>query len=72
MRIKLIFSDWQKNGKSVYNTEDGIALSCGDFHSGSTFDGKIVVDTEQERELDKALKTGYRPVFWVMNGKQNG
>ena len=26
MKIKLVFEDWKKNGKSIYNTEEGIEL----------------------------------------------
>ena len=65
MRIKLVFNDWQKNGKSIYNTEAGVHLSMGDFHSGSVFDGEIVVSADQKLELEKAMEAGYQPVFWV-------
>ena len=65
MKIKLVFNDWQKRGKSIYNTEEGIILSMGDFHSGSVFDGEIVVSADQKLELEKAMEAGYQPVFWV-------
>ena len=65
MKIKLVFNDWQKDGESIYNTEKGIDLSMGDFHSGSVFNGEIVVNAAQKLELEKAMKAGYQPVFWM-------
>ena len=65
MKIKLVFDDWRTCGKSVYNTEEGVELSSGDFHSGTTFEGEIVLDAEQEEELKKRLGDRYQPVFWV-------
>lgn len=70
MKIDLVFFDWiGKDMKSVYNIPKGIHLSTGDFHSGSTFAGQILFDSEQEAELLKALDEGYRPVFWISRGK---
>ncbi len=66
LKIKLVFDDWRKQGESVYSTEEGFELSWGDFHSGTTFDGNIALDSEQSIELEKAIKDGYTPVFWVM------
>jgi len=65
MKINLVFEDWQKNGKSIYNTQKGIELSCGDFHSGSTFSGEIKLTDDQKRELETALASGHTPVFRV-------
>jgi len=65
MKIKLIFNDWQKTGKSVYYSSEGIELSKGDFHSGTTFDGMINLDAWQEKEFRETLEKGYQPVFWV-------
>ena len=64
--IGLVFYDWiGKDGKSIYNTEEGVDLSMGDFHSGSTFKGTIVLDSVQLEELEEASKKGISPVFWV-------
>ena len=65
MKIKLVFDDWRKKGKSIYNTSEGIALSNHGFHSGSTFDGEINLGNWEEKELRKAIEEGYQPVFWV-------
>ena len=72
MKIKLTFDDWKNQGKSIYNTEKGIELSSGDFHSGTTFNGTIELDQEQYEELKQALKDGYNPTFWVMEAPNNG
>jgi len=66
MKIKLVFYDWNLNGKSVYNTEEGIELSSGDFHSGTTFRGEINLDSDQEEEIRKAILLGYQPCFLVL------
>ena len=65
MKIKLVFDDWQKKGISVYCTTDGVELSFGNFHSGTTFDGEIELTKEDEEELSEAIKKGYQPIFWV-------
>ena len=65
MKIKLVFDDWRKEGKSVYNTPEGIELTKYDFHSGSTFRGTILIDVCQEDELREAIEEGYQPLFWV-------
>lgn len=69
MKIKLIFDDWRdRNNKSIYNTEKGVELSIGPFHSGTTFDGEIVLPQENVEELRIAIQEGYKPVF-ILNGK---
>ena len=65
MKIKLVFQDWRKEGKSVYATPEGINLAMGAFHGGSTFDGEINLGNWEEKELRKAIEEGYQPVFWV-------
>ncbi len=62
--IKLVLTDWLKDGASVYNSSP--ELSSGVFHCGTTFDGAIVLETaDQEDELRQALADGYQPVFVV-------
>ena len=35
VEIELVFEDWQnREGKSIYYTEEGVVLTCGDFHHG--------------------------------------
>ncbi len=70
MKIKLVFDDWRKSGKSVYNAEKGVSLSSGDFHSGSTFTGEIHLDDEQYVEFLEALNDGFNPVFIIYKDKQ--
>ena len=66
MIIKLVFTDWQDSDfHSIYNTEKGIELSSGDFHSGSTFDTTITLDEEQHKELKSALNKGFIPFFYI-------
>ncbi len=66
MKIKLVFHDWVRGGKSIYDTEEGIELSLGDFHSGTTFDGEIILDASNEREIKEAAKTRAFPAFSVI------
>ncbi len=62
MKIKLIFDDWQDpEGRNACYSE----LSRGDFHSGTTFNGEIFLDSEQASELKEALARGFNPVFWI-------
>ena len=69
MKIGLVFLNWLgPDGKSVYNTAKGVNLSIGDFHSGSTFDGNIELDSDQQAELASAIADSFTPVFWVKTG----
>ncbi len=68
MKIKLVFEDWRDGAatiKSIYGTLEGVRLSLGDFHSGSTFTGEIVLDIEQEEELRRSILVGAVPVFRI-------
>ena len=65
MKIKLIFTDWLSNGKSIYNTEKGVDLSMGQFHSGTTFDAEIDLDQDDVDDLEECIRSGYTPVFEV-------
>lgn len=59
MRIKLVFEDWRKKGRSssIYNTRLGMSLSMGDLHSGTTLDAQLLIDDpEIEREISAAYK----------------
>ena len=68
MKIKLVFDDWrsrQTGVDSIYSTPEGVALSLGQFHSGTTFDAEVNLDDEDSQELEDALKMGHVPVFRV-------
>lgn len=63
MKIKLIFCDWQdEEFNSLYNTMADNRLSMTAFYSGTTFDGEIKLNIEQESKLKKHIRLGYRPV----------
>lgn len=66
MKAKVIFWDWTKHGKSIYQTEEGVELSSRDFHSGSTFNAEITLNEEQEAEMKEALAEGYEPLFLLV------
>ena len=63
--VEFAFDDWKKGGVSVYQTEKGVELSMNDFHSGTVFQGIILLDEEHQRALIEALKDGYTPTFTV-------
>lgn len=65
MKLRLAFQDWQRNGKSVYNTSEGIELSMGMFHSGTIFEATIKLDEDEAVDLLEYLAEGYEPVFSV-------
>ena len=67
VEIELVFEDWQnREGKSIYYTEEGVTLTCGDFHHGTVFDGEIELDESSAADLRDALDAGFRPVFVVL------
>lgn len=65
MKIKLVFDDWRREGRSLYRSLEMTELTKYDFHAGATFEGNIQLDVCQEDELREALEKGYQPVFWV-------
>jgi len=69
MAVRLVFSYWlDKDNRSVYSTEEGVRLSMGQFHSGTTFDGTVRLDPDDRMELEEALASGYTPAFLLMPG----
>lgn len=68
MKVQIIFDDWQNDrGDSVLETEtdQSFGLSSGDFHPGSTFNGSIELNMENEIHIRQALADGFMPVFWM-------
>lgn len=67
MDVKLIFHDWvNEKGESIYASEEGVRLSSGDLHSGTTFSGWI--QGIDPWELENATKQGSFPLFRVVPG----
>lgn len=69
MKAKLVFNDWQRNGQSIYNTEEGIDLSMGDLHSGTIFHCDVTFDVDAEhiaKELAQATKSAAVAVFLLI------
>ena len=63
MKMKFVFDEWRnKKGK-----QDRIAeLICDEFHAGTTFEGEIKLDADNEAELRLYLEAGFQPVFRAM------
>ena len=68
MKVKLVFHDWLNplTGKSIYQTEEGIELSQGDLHSGTTFDAEVQFSPDDTVFIDEAKAIGAVPVFYVI------
>lgn len=63
--VRITLDDWRgPSGRSVYSTAEGVWLSLGGLHSGSTFSAILELDTEDAADLREALGRGFRPVFW--------
>ena len=69
VEVRLAFHDWYREGESIYNTNDGLELSLGDYHSGTIFHGSLMLDEENLEELREALKRDALPVFAVFEAK---
>lgn len=65
IRVEFAFDDWKECGVSIYQTEKGVELSMNDFHSGTVFQGTILLDEEHSQALIGALREGYTPTFTV-------
>jgi hypothetical protein len=65
VEVDLVFHDWMKEGRSVYETPEGVRLSAHDFHGGTVFRGSLLLDEDDAEELRAAMKEGYQPVLWL-------
>lgn len=64
MKYSLVFEDWRNTaGQSVYHTEQGIDLSAGNLHAGSTFTCTVEMDGDDYEMIQRAAGIGVRPVF---------
>jgi hypothetical protein len=63
VEVNLSFVSWQKNGKSIYGTEDETKFFVGDFRRGSVFKGTIELDAEEIQRVKEGEKEGIRAVF---------
>ncbi len=63
VEANLSFVSWQKNGKSIYGTEDETKFFVGDFRRGSVFKGTIELDEEEIARVKEGEKEGIRAVF---------
>ncbi len=63
VEINMSFVSWQKNGKSIYGTEDETRFFVGDFRRGSIFKGTIELDDEEIKRVKEGEKEGIRAVF---------
>lgn len=56
MKVKFVVNDWQKKGFSIYESPLGIELSLGDLHHGTTFEGEINFDKDNEETIKSAFE----------------
>lgn len=63
VEVNLSFVSWQKNGKSIYGTDDETRFFVGDFRRGSIFKGCIELDEEEISRVIEGEKEGIRAVF---------
>jgi hypothetical protein len=63
IEVNLSFVSWQKNGKSIYGTEDETRYFVGDFRRGSIFKGTIELDEEEIDRVRAGEKEGIKAVF---------
>lgn len=65
VEVQFAFDDWQRMGKSIYSTEEGIELSMGSLHSGTVFAGSIAFDDEELEDVRAAMASKAMPVFML-------
>lgn len=69
--VRLVFDDWQRDGASIYSSPEGVELSAGDFHSGTTFRATIEMGLDAAEELLQALRDGFTPTFYAILPKED-
>lgn len=65
LKVEFVLHDWLGQKGSIYQTEKGVELSMGSFHSGSTFQGTITIPADEVESMVRAIREGNRPVFWM-------
>lgn len=63
--IHMTFDDLRRKGRSIYQTEEGVQMTMGNLHSGSTFHGTILLDEEDMDCLNAMFEANLQPVFWI-------
>ncbi len=63
VKVDWVFVSWQRNGKSIFGTEDETKYFTGDFRRGVHFKGNVELDEEEIRRVKEGLENGIRPVF---------
>lgn len=63
--VRFAFDSWQRDGKPINQTEEGVELSMGDFHGGTVFNGTLQLDAEDLEELRRAIEAKAWPTFLV-------
>ena len=58
-----VLTDLEKDGKSVYNSPKGLAISLGSLHSGTTFTGLLSLSKEEMQDIETAIENDIHPVF---------
>jgi len=61
--VDLVFVSWQRNGKSIFGSEEETEYFEGDFRRGVHFKGTIELDEEEIKRVKKGLDNEIRPVF---------
>lgn len=61
--VKASFWDIQRDGKSIYRTEEGVDLTMGSMHSGSTFDVAMLLNLDDIADLKAMFEAGADPIF---------
>lgn len=70
IEIRLVLLDWHKNWLPIC-VDKPIGLTSGTIHSGTYFNGTMVLTSKQGTELREAMKQGYQPAFWVEVKERN-
>ena len=66
-KVDLVFDEWRdaETHESLRGTERGTKLTMSDFHTGTMFRARLVLDDLQKAELQRGLDANAYPVFYL-------
>ncbi len=65
MKVWLVFEDWKRKGKSVYEKPEGEGLTLGPFHHSTSWRAELEMEEGVAEDLKEAIKNGFTPVFAI-------
>jgi hypothetical protein len=65
VKIMIRFDRWMKDEKFLKDFSKEADLQSGSFHSGTCFQGELVLRDDEAHDLIEAIKEGFEPRIYI-------